>query len=157
MFRKSLIMSCAFLCGESKIIWLRTKNRLAENDFSFGAEWFSVWRRRGNPLNVGQGGAKEERQKDDKRIRRTLRYALPVVCLKEVFNRSCLCFGRSFCSFLCGSISRSFCFSLCFCSSLGSFLLCYFLSDLFIDFLLSLQTCFSGSLLLGGFLGLECF
>ena len=41
--------------------------------------------------------------------------------------------------------------------SLGSFLLCYFLSDLFIDFLLSLQTCFSGSLLLGGFLGLECF
>lgn len=40
MFRKSLIMSCAFLCGESKIIWLRTKNRLAENDFSIGADFF---------------------------------------------------------------------------------------------------------------------
>jgi len=36
MFRKSLIMSFGFLCGELKIVWLRTKNRLAENDFSFG-------------------------------------------------------------------------------------------------------------------------
>lgn len=75
-------MSRAFLCGESKIIWLRTKNRLAENDFSFGTEWFSVWRRQGNPLNVGQGGVKEERQKDDKRIRRTLQVRL-IRCLFE--------------------------------------------------------------------------
>ncbi|EHG99122.1 hypothetical protein HMPREF9441_02734 [Paraprevotella clara YIT 11840] len=36
MFRKSLIMSFGFLCGELKIVWLRTKNRLAENDFLFG-------------------------------------------------------------------------------------------------------------------------
>ena len=66
MFRKLLIMSCAFLCGESKIIWLRTKNRLAENDFSFGAEWFSVWRRRGNPLNVGQGEQKRKGRRTTK-------------------------------------------------------------------------------------------
>ena len=53
-----------------------------------------------------------------------MRYALSVVCLKEVFNRSCLCFGRSFCGSFCGSISRSLCsFSFSLCGSLGSFLL----------------------------------
>ena len=93
-----------------------------------------------------------------KGIRRTFGFALFVVCLKEVFNRSCLCFGRSFCGSFCGSISRSLCsFSFSLCGSLGSFLLCYFLSDLFIDFLLGLQACFSGSLLFSGFLGLESF
>ena len=81
------------------------------------------------------------------------------VCLKEVIIEVGLCFCRSFSVFFCRCISsRSLCglgFSLC--GSFGGFLLCYFLSDLFIDFLLSLQTSFGCSLLVGCQFGGESF